>query len=57
MGKAEGVGTGQGEGHGETSGQNVAIGAGVAVAFTVIMCIIGFPMLFTGIAFVGLGIL
>jgi hypothetical protein len=55
MGRAEGVG--DGEGRGEHTATNVAIGSGVAVACSVLICLFGVPMFFAGIAFVALGIL
>ncbi len=55
MGHGEGSGEGTGEGAGETSGTNVAIGAGVAVALTVIMCIFGFPMMIAGAVLIFIG--
>ena len=51
-GGGEGGGEGRGEGSGQTTGENVAIGSGVAVVFTVIMCVCGIPMIIAGIILV-----
>jgi len=48
MAKGAGQGQGGGEGRGETTGENVAAGSGVAVVFTVIMCMCGIPMIIVG---------
>ncbi len=52
MGSGEASGHGKGKGKGEDTATNVAVGSAVAIAFTVIMCCIGIPMLIAGIVFV-----
>lgn len=48
MAKGAGQGQGGGEGRGETTGEDVAVGSGVAIVFTIIMCVCGVPMIIAG---------
>lgn len=57
MAKGAGHGEGGGEGGGQTTGENVAIGSGVAIVFTVIMCVCGVPMIIAGAVLVQISVL
>ncbi|KAI0222289.1 hypothetical protein LSAT2_026468 [Lamellibrachia satsuma] len=56
MAKGAGHGEGGGEGGGQTTGENVAIGSGVAIVFTVIMCVCGVPMIIAGAVLVQISV-